>query len=71
MLSGLNAAFRELQFTIKQGETKPWHDKRVRQAVNFAINRQNIIDKVYGGFGQYAGHVAGRLRAVAALAGRS
>ena len=57
VLNGLNAAFRELQFTIKQGETKPWHDKRVRQAVSFAINRQNIIDKVYGGFGQYSGHV--------------
>ena len=41
----------------REGETKPWHDKRVRQAVSFAINRQNIIDKVYGGFGQYAGHI--------------
>src|SRR5262245_61038044 len=58
VLHGLNAAFRELQFTIKRGETKPWHDKRVRQAVNFAINRQNIIDKVYGGFGVYSGHIA-------------
>jgi ABC-type transport system substrate-binding protein len=58
VLHGLNASFRELQFTVKQGETKPWHDKRVRQAVSFAINRQNIIDKVYGGFGQYSGHVA-------------
>ena len=37
--SGLTAAFRELQFTIKAGENKPWADKRVRQAVNFAINR--------------------------------
>ena len=58
VLHGLTAAFRELQFTIKPGETKPWHDKRVRQAVSFAINRQNIIDKVYGGFGKYSGHVA-------------
>src|SRR4051812_44519701 len=58
VLHGLNASFRELQFTVKQGETKPWHDKQVRQAVSFAINRQNIIDKVYGGFGQYSGHVA-------------
>lgn len=58
VLHGLNASFRELQVTIKQGETKPWHDKRVRQAVSFAINRQNIIDKVYGGFGVYSGHVA-------------
>ena len=41
---------------------------RVRQAVNFAINRQNLIDKVYNGFGQYSGHVAAGLRPVAAHA---
>src|SRR5262245_18441801 len=35
VLHGLNASFRELQMTIKSGETKPWHDKRVRQAVSF------------------------------------
>ena len=58
VLHGLTAAFRELQFTIKAGENKPWHDKRVRQAVNYAINRQNLIDKVYGGYGKYSGHVA-------------
>ena len=57
VLRGLTAAFRELQFTQKLGETKPWHDVRVRQAVNHAINRQEIIDKVYGGFGEYSGHV--------------
>ena len=27
----------------------PWRDVRVRQAVNHAVNRQEIIDKVYGG----------------------
>jgi peptide/nickel transport system substrate-binding protein len=58
VLRGLTADFRELQMTIKPGETKPWHKKEVRQAVNHAINRQNIIDKVYNGFGQYSGHVA-------------
>jgi hypothetical protein len=57
VLRGLTAAFRELQFTIKPGENKPWHDKRVRQAVNFAINRQEILDRVYNGFGEYSGHV--------------
>lgn len=57
VLRGLTAAFRELQFTQKVGEDKPWHDTRVRQAVNFAINRQEIIDKVYSGFGEYSGHV--------------
>jgi peptide/nickel transport system substrate-binding protein len=58
VLRGLTASFRELQMTIKPGETKPWHKKEVRQAVNHAINRQNIIDKVYNTFGQYSGHVA-------------
>jgi len=54
----LTAAFRELQMTIKQGDNKPWADVRVRQAVNLAINRQNIIDKIYSGYGKFTGHVA-------------
>ncbi len=58
VLKGLTAAFRELQFTIKEGENKPWADRRVRQAVNFAINRQEILNKVYNGEGSYSGHVA-------------
>ena len=58
VLHGLTAAFRELQFTIKAGQNKPWYDKRVRAAVNFAINRANIVSKVYGGFGVNSGHVA-------------
>ena len=58
VLNGLTAAFRELQFTIKEGENKPWADRRVRQAVNFAINRQDILAKVFNGVGQYSGHVA-------------
>ena len=56
VLKGGTAAFRELQFTIK-GDPKPWHDVRVRQAVNFAINRQAIIDTVYNGNGNYSGVV--------------
>jgi peptide/nickel transport system substrate-binding protein len=56
VLRGGTAAFRELQFTIK-GDPKPWHDVRVRQAVNFAINRQAIIDTVYNGSGNYSGIV--------------
>jgi peptide/nickel transport system substrate-binding protein len=56
ILRGGTAAFRELQFTIK-GDPKPWHDIRVRQAVNFAINRQAIINTVYGGNGNYSGVV--------------
>src|SRR3954464_4783783 len=58
VLHNLTAAFRELQFTIKAGENKPWADVRVRQAINHAINRQNIIDKVYAGYGQYSMQVA-------------
>ncbi len=43
VLSNLNAAFRELQMSLKPGKNEPWADQRVRQAVNFAINRQQII----------------------------
>jgi peptide/nickel transport system substrate-binding protein len=57
VLRNLTAAFRELQFTIKTGERKPWHDRRVRQAVNHALNRQEMIERVYGGNGRYSGHV--------------
>ncbi len=57
VLKGGTAAFRELQMTLKPGETQPYDDVRVRQAVNFAINRQAIINTVYGGNGAYSGHV--------------
>ncbi len=57
VLKGGTAAFRELQMTLKPGEEKPYDDVRVRQAVNFAINRQAIIDTVYNGDGTYSGHV--------------
>jgi len=58
VLKNYTAAFRELQFTLKIGEeNKPWHDLRVRKAVNHALNRQEMINKVYGGNGAYSGHV--------------
>ena len=57
VLKGPNAAFRELQMTIKRGEDKPWHDQRVRLAVNHAINRADIIRRVYSGEAEYSGHV--------------
>jgi peptide/nickel transport system substrate-binding protein len=57
VLKGLTAGFYELQFTVKAGENKPWADKRVRQAINMAINRQDLIQKVLAGQGQYSGHV--------------
>jgi ABC-type transport system substrate-binding protein len=57
VLRGLTAAFRELQFTIKAGENKPWADRRVRQAINMAINRADIIAKVYAGAAVDTGHI--------------
>lgn len=45
---GQYSAPRVLQFTIK-GDGKPWNKKEVRQAMSKAINRQEIIDKVYSG----------------------
>jgi peptide/nickel transport system substrate-binding protein len=57
VLSNLNAAFRELQMTLKPGRNEPWADVRVRQAVNFAINRQQIIDTVYSGEAAYTSYV--------------
>jgi peptide/nickel transport system substrate-binding protein len=59
VLHNLTAAFRELQMTIQTANgPKPWWDVRVRQAVSLAINRKNIIDNVYAGYGQLSGHIA-------------
>ena len=30
----------------------PFNDKRVRQAFNYAVNKQAIIDNIYGGYGR-------------------
>lgn len=57
VLKGPNAAFRELQMTLKPGENKPWKDQRVRLAVNHAINRADIIQRIYSGEAEYSGHV--------------
>src|SRR5687768_13488835 len=57
VLSGPNAAFRELQMTIKRGEDKPWHRQGVRLAVMHAINRADIIRRVYSGEAEYSGFV--------------
>jgi peptide/nickel transport system substrate-binding protein len=57
VLKNYTAAFRELQFTLKEGNPKPWFDGRVRRAVNHALNRQEMINKVYSGNGAYSGHV--------------
>jgi peptide/nickel transport system substrate-binding protein len=57
VLSALNAAFRELQMTLKPGRNEPWADVRVRRAVNYAINRQQIIQNVYSGEAAYTSYV--------------
>ncbi len=57
VLSNLNVAFRELQMSLKPGRNEPWADQRVRQAVNFAINRQQIINTVYSGQAAYTSYV--------------
>jgi peptide/nickel transport system substrate-binding protein len=56
VLKGLTGAQREIEFTIKP-ERKPWNDVRVRQAINFAIDRNEIIEKVYGGDAAYSGKI--------------
>ncbi|MGI8858210.1 MAG: ABC transporter substrate-binding protein, partial [Thermomicrobiales bacterium] len=48
VLSGLVSSPRVIQFTIK-ADKKPWNDIKVRQAINMAVNRQDIIDNVYNG----------------------
>lgn len=56
VLRGLYSAPNQLQFTIK-GDGKPWNKKEVRQAMNKAINRQDILDKVYSGEGLLSGPI--------------
>jgi peptide/nickel transport system substrate-binding protein len=58
VIKGNVAAHREIQFTIKKGEKKPWHDVKVRQAINHAINRQDVIDRVFGGNADWSSVVA-------------
>ncbi|MBA2598950.1 MAG: ABC transporter substrate-binding protein [Chloroflexia bacterium] len=55
ILEGLFAAPRVIQFNTK--EDVPWRDARVRQAINLAIDRQEIIDNVYGGAAQVTGAI--------------
>lgn len=56
VLKGLTATFRELELKLN-GHDQPWTNVKVRQAVNFAINRQEIIDKVYAGDAVYSGKI--------------
>jgi len=56
VLKGLTAAFQEIEMTI-HGDGKPWNNVKVRQAVNAAIDRQAIIDRVYGGDAVYSSKI--------------
>jgi peptide/nickel transport system substrate-binding protein len=55
ILEGLTSAPRVIQFNTR--EEVPWRDARVRQAINLAIDRQEIIDNVYGGSAQLTGAI--------------
>ena len=65
ILEGLFAAPRVIQFNTV--EDVPWRDVRVRQAINLAIDRQEIIDNVYGGERRADRRHLARLRRMAAL----
>ncbi|MFZ0215307.1 MAG: ABC transporter substrate-binding protein [Candidatus Dormiibacterota bacterium] len=56
VLKGLTAAFCEMELTI-HGDGKPWDQLKVRQAINKAIDRQEIIDKVFGGDAVYTSKI--------------
>ncbi len=55
ILSGLIAAPRVIHFNTTQDA--PWRDVRVRQAINLAVDRQQIIDNVYGGNAELTGPI--------------
>jgi peptide/nickel transport system substrate-binding protein len=57
VIKGLSPAYRELEFTIKPGPAQPWHDRRVRQAISHAIDRQAIIDRAYAGAAEISGFI--------------
>ena len=48
VMTGTMGENRVLQISAK-GDGKPWDDIRVRQAISMAINRQGMIDNIYGG----------------------
>ncbi len=56
LLSGLVSSPKVIQFTIKP-DKKPWNDVRVRQAINMSVDRQTIIDNVFGGNAELSGPV--------------
>src|SRR6478609_3542552 len=49
---------RILTFELNQGRVAAFKDSRVRLAINYAINRQGIVDKIMRGFGTPAGELS-------------
>jgi peptide/nickel transport system substrate-binding protein len=55
ILTGLYAAPHVIH--LNTVEDVPWRDERVRQAINACIDRQQIIDNVYGGQAELTGPI--------------
>jgi peptide/nickel transport system substrate-binding protein len=55
VLNGLTSSPRVMQLSMVNDV--PWRDIRVRQAISKVIDRQEIIDKVYGGDAQVTGAI--------------
>lgn len=53
VIDGLTSAPRVIQLSMTKDV--PWRDVRVRQAINLVMDRQEIIDKVYGGNAELTG----------------
>ena len=49
---------RILTFELNQARVAAFKDPRVRLAINYAINRQGIVDKIMRGFGTPAGELS-------------
>lgn len=55
IITGISPAARVIRYTMT--EDVPWRDKRVRQAVSLVVDRQDLIEKVYGGEALMAGAI--------------
>jgi peptide/nickel transport system substrate-binding protein len=55
VLTGLTSAPRVIHFNTVNDV--PWRDVKVRQAINKCVDRQEIIDKVYGGNAELTGAI--------------
>lgn len=55
VLSSLTSSPKVIHFSMV--EDVPWRDKRVRQAINLAVDRQEVIDKVYAGNAEVTGAI--------------